>query len=603
MERPTRRRILAALLAAVLGTALVVALFDWNWIRGPLARYYSERSGREVTIGHLGVDLGFSLTPTVTLRDVHIPNASWGIDAPFVRAREVTLTFSLASLWRGRPVISRIGLADAEVTLERRADGLRNWRLREPDNREPGRTRVLTLEARRAQVVFINRDDDLAITARAEPLPAADAERGYDTRIAFEGRYRGAAFEGEALNAGLISFRDSGLAFPVRGHFVSRGARLEIDGTLTDVFDLGPMDLALRLRGPSLALLHPFVRMRPPPSRAFDLRARLRQRDGVYDFSALAGKVGATALEGEARFDRSGERPAVRAAIASPSADLVDLRALAGLRAGGDGAANGNAGGPRRLASAQPLNVEKLRGMDFDVKLSAPRVRSADLPLLESVRGEARLAHGLLELTDIAVGLAGGAVTGRVRLDARRDPPDLDAALALRGLRVERLVPALAHKTGSAAALRGRIELAGRGESLAAMLATAHGRLDAHIDGGRLSSLADAKLGLNFGRALGVLIRGDRPNAIRCARAAFEVRNALATARALVLDTEQTHVRGAGTIDLKRETLDLTLRPHTRDPGLLTRHADIRLQGGLRNVSVALQDAARAQGPAPSGCG
>ena len=43
-----------------------------------------------------------------------------------------SFTFSLRGVWEGRPVISRLVLHDAEVSLERQADGLRNWRLRIP---------------------------------------------------------------------------------------------------------------------------------------------------------------------------------------------------------------------------------------------------------------------------------------------------------------------------------------------------------------------------------------------------------------------------------------------------------------------------------------
>src|SRR5688572_18148589 len=132
------------LLGTVLALSALVVLFDWNWLRGSVERYYSKDSGRAVRIGHLDLESGFSLVPTVRLRDVHVENAPWASPRPFVTAREVAVTFSLKSIWQRRPVISRIVLVDADVDLERSADGLRNWRLRRPDRRGPGQTRVLT---------------------------------------------------------------------------------------------------------------------------------------------------------------------------------------------------------------------------------------------------------------------------------------------------------------------------------------------------------------------------------------------------------------------------------------------------------------------------
>ena len=71
--------VLLGLLAVV---AVVAALFDWNWLRHPLERYLVERSHREVRIGDLHVDVGFSLEPTVRLRDVYVENAPWADKRP-----------------------------------------------------------------------------------------------------------------------------------------------------------------------------------------------------------------------------------------------------------------------------------------------------------------------------------------------------------------------------------------------------------------------------------------------------------------------------------------------------------------------------------------
>ena len=435
----------------------------------------------------------------------------------------------------------------------------------------------------------------------ASPLPPGEANDRFNTRIVFKGAYAGAPFAGEALNGGFLSFRESGVAFPVRGHLVSRKTRVELDGLLTDVFDLGPMDTAIRVAGPSLALLHPFVRVEPAPSRAFDLRAHLVQRDNVYRFSKLSGKIGTTDLAGEAVFDRSRERRAIRARLTSASADVDDLRPLIGLRSGKEGDTPKQA--DARVFPARPFNLEKLQRLDAQVTLDAKKLKSDDIPMLDSLRAEANLSGGVLEVKPLDLGLAGGHATGSLSFDARREPPASQAVLELRGLRVERLVPALAQKTGSAGGLRGRIELAGGGTSVASILASATGSIVARIEGGRMSNLADAKLGLNFGKMIGVLIKGERDAAIHCAAATFVAANGLARSKSIVIDTEQTHVEGSGTLDLRRERVDLVLIPATRRPGLLTRSAAIRVSGALKDLRVDLEDRPQRQGPVPSGCG
>src|SRR6266404_5158249 len=65
---------LLALLAA-----LVITLYflDWNQMRGPLGRYLSHRTGREVRIdGNLSVKL-FSWQPRVAAGGIYVGNPQW----------------------------------------------------------------------------------------------------------------------------------------------------------------------------------------------------------------------------------------------------------------------------------------------------------------------------------------------------------------------------------------------------------------------------------------------------------------------------------------------------------------------------------------------
>src|ERR1041385_5431114 len=65
-------------LIAVLIAAIVTLYFlDWNQMRGPIGRYLSHRTGREVRLdGNLSVKL-FSWQPGLDARDVTIGNPSW----------------------------------------------------------------------------------------------------------------------------------------------------------------------------------------------------------------------------------------------------------------------------------------------------------------------------------------------------------------------------------------------------------------------------------------------------------------------------------------------------------------------------------------------
>ncbi len=55
--------------------AIFVLLFDWNWLRGPVERAVSAKTGRDFHLGHLEVDLG--RITTVRGERLSLGNASW----------------------------------------------------------------------------------------------------------------------------------------------------------------------------------------------------------------------------------------------------------------------------------------------------------------------------------------------------------------------------------------------------------------------------------------------------------------------------------------------------------------------------------------------
>ena len=74
-RKPSRR---ALSISAVLLVALLVLiiLFDWNWLKGPIEQAVQARTGRVFHIrGNLDVDLG--RTTTIKLDDLSFGNAPW----------------------------------------------------------------------------------------------------------------------------------------------------------------------------------------------------------------------------------------------------------------------------------------------------------------------------------------------------------------------------------------------------------------------------------------------------------------------------------------------------------------------------------------------
>ena len=125
-EKPPRRfdpfwigvAIFVALLVAF------IAIFDWNWLRGPLARYYSHKTGRDVHISHLDVH-PWSFQPRVTIDELTISNPDWAPKGDTASIPKLSVTMKLLPLFIGRLILPRVVVDQRGAKAIRRVVGHR----------------------------------------------------------------------------------------------------------------------------------------------------------------------------------------------------------------------------------------------------------------------------------------------------------------------------------------------------------------------------------------------------------------------------------------------------------------------------------------------
>ena len=111
------------------GIAVVVALlaigiyfFDWNLLRGPIARQVERSTGRTFAInGDLHVHLSF--TPRITAERVVLGNAKWARDPNMAEIGKLDFTIHALPLLHGKTIFDQISLTDARVWLEKSNEG------------------------------------------------------------------------------------------------------------------------------------------------------------------------------------------------------------------------------------------------------------------------------------------------------------------------------------------------------------------------------------------------------------------------------------------------------------------------------------------------
>ena len=114
-----------------------------------------------------------------------------------------------------------------------------------------------------------------------------------NTRIVFDGEFRGVAFKGDVFTGPELTFRDTGRWFGARGNAEVAGARLDIDGRAADLFLHRTIDADATLGGSSLSALKPFAGAHEVSSAGRAFRAtghvRIDSRGVMLRVSGLIG--------------------------------------------------------------------------------------------------------------------------------------------------------------------------------------------------------------------------------------------------------------------------------------------------------------------------
>lgn len=584
-----RRRTAQLLLLLLLLLALLWLLFDWNWFKGPIERRVEAATGREFRIeGDLDVKLGLFRT-TLVADGIVLGNTGWAERETMLRVDHAEIEWAIWHLWRGNVVLPRVRLVGGELWLERDGDGRANWAFDETARRdEPMRmpdVGQLLVEKGRFHLREVRRETDLGVDVNSAEPEAADAFA--PLLLSGGGRYRDSDFQLQGRIDSPLALVDATERFHI--DLVARAGRTRarVVGGLRAPLQLADFNLGLELSGSDMAQLYPLLGLALPTTSAYDLKGQLGRSGLVWSYRGISGTVGDSDLSGDLSVDTRNPRPLFTADLRSKRLDFDDLAGfLGGKPQAGEGNRPARIAGNRRFFPAAAYDVTKLRAMDADVRLRASRVISPTLPL-EAMDAHLKLADGDLHLDPFDLTVAGGDIAARVHLDSRQDPIAATIDLRARRLELPKLVPQGAPE--SAGRIGGRVQVSGRGNSVAKLMATADGDVGLAMGPGRISNLTLELAGLDIAEALKFLIGKDRVVPVRCGFADFSVAKGVMTTRAFAFDTTDTLLLADGTVDLRDESLDLLLRPRPKDSSPLSLRSPLRVRGTFMDPTIRPQ--------------
>jgi uncharacterized protein involved in outer membrane biogenesis len=591
-SRPFMYRAAGVVAVLVIVIGFIIAIWDWNWFRGPIARYASMRLHREVTItGDLKVH-PWSWQPSATVEGVHVANPRWAPGGPrMADIGRIAVTIRLLPLLKGDVDLPLLRFDRPNVVLYRDTQGRATWdfsdgrKKNEPMRLPPIRNFIIS--DGRLKLTDAKRKLVFAGTVNAAEQLGAKV-RGFELKG--QGTLNAQPFTAAVTGGPLLNI-DKDKPYPFDADIRAGDTYITARGAVPKPFDLGQFYMQTTARGPDLADLYSLTGVALPNTPPYNLHGRLSRDEHTWYIRGLGGRVGDSDLAGQLSVKTGGKRPLLKADLRTRSLDFDDLGAIFGgapsTKPGETASASQKAvaatlSAEQRIFPDSTLKVDRIRAIDADVTYKALSIHDAPIHL-QSGSVKVKLDAGLLRAEPLTLQLPQGQVAGYVQLNARKATPVTDMDLRLSNARLEQLLPfRVGDRIPFAGALVGRAKLTGTGDSVHKAFANANGEAMVVVPGGEIREAFAELMGVDVIKGLGLLLKKDQHTTpIRCGVAHFTTRNGIMTADRLVFDTGPVIVTGTGSVNLGAERMGFRVQGRPKEFRLVRLMVPVRLEGPI----------------------
>ena len=187
--------------------------------------------------------------------------------------------------------------------------------------------------------------------------------------------------------------------------------------------------------------------------------------------------------------------------------------------------------------------------------------------------------------------LGPGRLSGQLIVEPGASPPRITLSLLAMDINIDDLRLHNVEGLMTDGRLDFRLAFHGQGNTMAELVASAHGSLELLVEAGhvRAGDIDEVRGPLWMFDVLGVLVPGSLGNvAIRCGVARLNLEAGVLTEEILGVVTEQTLITGKGRVDFTEERIDLMLIPRRskRFTGVLS--PPVRVSGSLAQPRIAI---------------
>lgn len=586
----------AIVVAALIALPVIfLALFDWNLLRGYIGAKVTENTGREFSInGDLEVDF-FPFPPRVQAQQLRLANAEWGTGKTMLNIEQLDVSISLLSLLKGDIVLPEVTLTGPQALLEKSADGKRNWILKKQQSHDDEPPRIGRLSVDKGRFIFRDPAIKTDLTVTVTPISTTQDARQAEIEFRAQGQFKGQPSTAQGQGGKVLSLFDTEHPYPLKADIQVGESRASFDGSITGLSTFSAVDAQLDLKGSDMSALFPLIGIGLPASPPYKVSGRLVRNAATWQFNKFSGTIGDSDIAGDFTMDISGERPFARAQLVSRKLDMDDIGGFIGAppQTGvGETASAAQKQNTQKAASRarvlpdKEIKLDRLRAINVDVKFSAKSITGRKLPL-DNLNVHMKIINGKVTLQPLNFGVAGGNVISNIVLNTDSEPATAQADITFKRLSLNKLFPTIKLTSTSIGLIGGKAKFNGSGNSFAQLLASADGRAGFSMSGGQISNLLLEIIGIDGGEIIEFLFGGDETVGIRCMVADFKVTDGIMRPEVFVLDTVDTNISGEGSINLKDESINLTLKPLPKDVSILSARSPLLVTGTFKKPKFA----------------
>nr|WP_144037057.1 AsmA family protein [Sphingomonas sp. TZW2008] len=589
-RRQRRRRIRNTILAILAVPALiwlVLYITKGRFLKGPFETIVGRLTNREVKVGG---DFQLYFAPwriKFYAERFTIANPAWTTQPYLFRADRLDTRIAPLSLIFGKRRLYWLDLVNGAVDLEWNREHTRNsWTFSE---KKGGKRlefpRIDVATVRGTTVRYLDPRMRVLANLKVDDIRSQDARIGRAVGVNGTGLIRDTPFR---VTAQLLS--PDATANRGKNELVARAWAannvVDVSGTLPSIAEIENVPLATRARGRNLAELLGIIGVVMPDTRRYAIRSQMVKDGEVYRFTRLGGTVGRSDVAGVLTVT-NGDRVHLDSTIRTRNLDIIDAASIIGYNPdiveaqGVVAAAAATGSGPRKLIPDSDLPVAKLRAFDADLKWTIGAVKSRRVPI-SNVEMTLDLERGRLALSPLSFAMARGNVASDIVFDTRQRPSAVSYDVRLAPTPMGRLLAGWGvAEAGTSGTIKGRVELAGRGDSFADSLATARGRIAFVMPQGTLWTRNVQLAELDIGTFVQKMFAGKlkKPVEINCGLIAFTVRGGIAAADPILIDTTKNVIVGRGGFSFRTEAIDLAVRADAKKFSLFSGQSPVGLGG------------------------